>query len=383
MRPSRRLLSSLHLLLYLFFCAVPARTFAQGVPGPGAAATSDATQAAPLPKEWDDAVGKLAEEIANAAHGPGAISIEMKNISSLSSTDASAIGRALQDRLATLHFKVVPSSQTGALQVEFTLSESANAYVWAAQTRGASTGIVNPVAIVSVTKSSEASDVNTKRHVALDKRLVWEQPGRFLDVAVLDYPVYFFSYRVVLEPTRIVSYKSSDAHWDQMPDTVRTLESTKWLRTVYGRIETNTNDVWVWDGDPKKSNSPSIHCSGQLEFLKQVQCAPWNRSTLPLVATWELSGHEDSASAELWQRCGPGSILLSTGNGDWTQPDSVQAYLVTEPARSVAPSSDPMLMDGPVISLIREDRGNTARAIVRNLITGNYEAYIVTATCSQ
>ena len=74
--------------------------------------------------------------------------------------------------------------------------------------------------------------------------------------------------------------------------------------------------------------------------------------------------------------------MLVTGNGDWTQPDSIQGIELANPQAAPVASSDPMGMDGPVISFWAPPNENDARAIVYNLKTNHYEGYVVTATCT-
>jgi len=45
-------------------------------------------------------------------------------------------------------------------------------------------------------------------------------------------------------------------------------------------------------------------------------------------------------------------------------------------------SGGPIEFDGAIMSMHGDDR-ESVRVIVRNLKTGNYEGYIVTATCSR
>lgn len=61
---------------------------------------------------------------------------------------------------------------------------------------------------------------------------------------------------------------------------------------------------------------------------------------------------------------------LATGSGDYTQPDWVQAFSLKPPGLAISNKLD---FPGPVLAL----RGGSglSRAIVRNLKTGNYEAY--------
>jgi hypothetical protein len=76
-------------------------------------------------------------------------------------------------------------------------------------------------------------------------------------------------------------------------------------------------------------------------------------------------------------------VVLASGSGDWTQPDTIQGYLLEEFEAQAAASGNSLGLDGPVMDILADGRQLAARAIVRNLKTGKYEAYIVTATCSR
>jgi hypothetical protein len=80
--------------------------------------------------------------------------------------------------------------------------------------------------------------------------------------------------------------------------------------------------------------------------------------------------------------CRDEMILFYTGEGDWTQADFIQGYLMKAIPLPMVPSGGATQFDGPVISLQPDIETSAARAVVHNLKTGNYEAYIVTATCS-
>jgi hypothetical protein len=73
--------------------------------------------------------------------------------------------------------------------------------------------------------------------------------------------------------------------------------------------------------------------------------------------------------------CGNTSVLIATGTGDYTQPDRIQAFTVTDRAE---PASVPLALPGPVTALF----GSPARVVVRNLKTGNYEAYEIALSCN-
>ena len=74
--------------------------------------------------------------------------------------------------------------------------------------------------------------------------------------------------------------------------------------------------------------------------------------------------------------CGT-EVQFAAGAGDYTQLDSVQTF-ERQGATYVA-LSDELSFPGPVMALHVTDRVPTA--IVRNLQTGNYEAYRISITC--
>jgi hypothetical protein len=95
----------------------------------------------------------------------------------------------------------------------------------------------------------------------------------------------------------------------------------------------------------------------------------------------KIHGRENVDTATVGPICGKSLGALATGTNDWTQPDSIQGY-VSEDGQIVE-SGVPIEMDGPVMSIYPMEAAGSARAVVWNLKTRNYEAHIVTATCSR
>jgi hypothetical protein len=77
--------------------------------------------------------------------------------------------------------------------------------------------------------------------------------------------------------------------------------------------------------------------------------------------------------------CGSQWQILTTGTGDWTQPDRLQLYEIKD-RRAIA-EGQPLEVPGPVLALWPENDGKSARVVVRNLETESYEASIVTVSC--
>jgi len=88
--------------------------------------------------------------------------------------------------------------------------------------------------------------------------------------------------------------------------------------------------------------------------------------------------------------CGGSWQILATRPGDWTEPDAVQAYEFHD--HQAAALGQPVSLPGPVIALrpVAIPRfGNTgglsrdAITVVRNLVTGHYEAYELSISCGR
>jgi hypothetical protein len=88
---------------------------------------------------------------------------------------------------------------------------------------------------------------------------------------------------------------------------------------------------------------------------------------------------------ELSSSCEDSTRYLSTGKGDYTQPDRV---MLTRPVGKEASASreenysGSVDMPGPVIDISETENLKVASAVVKNLSTGNYEVYRITAVCN-
>jgi hypothetical protein len=322
-------------LLAMGFAPTMAQT-PEATPAPSQAANPSASPSAtaespqPLPKEWDDAIRSLARKIKEMMGSSESLTLGFQNIATLSETNAAAIQNALQTELLREHLEWRASGVEGSGKVHVTLSESINAYVLVATARLKSRASgEQTVGILTISKSQGQLSEISKPHINLDKRMIWEQPNRFLDIGVIENRAGVLSFRVILEPTRLVFYESSDSGGNQPRAAISIPQSTRWLRTATGSIDTSANEIWTWDGDPSRRFMASAHCTGDLQSPWKIQCSAWQEDSLLISETWRIPGHQDSASVGLGQRCGPGRLVLSTGTGDWTQPDSIQAYLAS------------------------------------------------------
>lgn len=322
-----------------------------------------------LPAAWNDAVTTLAGKIVNMAGRAKTISLSVKNISSLSTMDAPRIHDSLAAELRHRQFSIA-EAQSAQVQVTVTLSEGVEGYIWVAQARNESG---EQTAMISVSKPNVVPQNAHQERLVLEKKLVWQQPGKFLDFAVASTPDGSAQDLVILEPDRFTYYRSPAADRWQLWQSVRIAHSPVWgleLRDMRGSIDSQSGAAFLslitcaQTLDPEKAR-----CAPEMQEL----VFPWRRVKIP--------GHEDSETLSLSDACGEKSVVLSSGSGDRTQPDSIQGYLAGNLAADIFASGAAVPLDGPVISFARDQKGSGARAIVRNLKTGNYEGYLITATC--
>ena len=320
----------------------------------------------------------LADKIAAAVGTTQSISLDVKNISSISPSDVSSARQALESELTQHHFRFVSAATTASVappdafaQVRVTFSEGTEGLVWVAEIRSIN-ALNDPPQVVIVSAPKLTSDIASEPKISLilTKKLVWEQPGKFLDFAPIPQSATGNATLLILEPARLALYRSSNDQW-QFSQSAAIARSNAQPRDVTGRIDIAAQKVYL----------TGLDCAGDLQQPQSVKCVAASGSlNIPQV---KILGHENSEAAELGAKCGDASIVLVTGNGDWTQPDTIQGIELANPQATPVASSDPMIMDGPVISLWAPANEDGARAIVHNLKTNRYEGYVVTANCTR
>lgn len=100
------------------------------------------------------------------------------------------------------------------------------------------------------------------------------------------------------------------------------------------------------------------------------------------------SGNEvPDRTAEIASTCEESPRYLVAGKGDYTQPDRITLGTavktgVASSAASEESYSGSVEMPGPVLDISVAENSKTAFAVAKNLSTGNYEVYRITAVCS-
>lgn len=344
-----------------------------GSPAAASPQSSVEQATAAIPKPWNDAVAQLADKIAASVSPSTPITLEVNNISSLDASYTGTIENAFQSRLQGHSFKVVASNSASAqtaTPLHLTLSESADSYIWVVEIPGKSQDSnPNLTSIVSVSRNGVSDEAPDSQYLSLEKRFIWKQPEKFLDFAVLKNSLSAEETLLVLEPTRAAFYKISNSG-GELSRTIAIPEVGPRSRTPQGAIDLQGKFLWV--GELTCLATPDF--DGGLDCSSRVSPRPVQHSDIP--------GKAESLGTTIQGACRGEFISLFTGDGDWTQTDSIQGYLMKPSPMPMVRSGSPIQFEGPVIDLHPDSDVSSARAVVHNLKTGNYEAYIVTATCS-
>jgi hypothetical protein len=328
------------------------------------AASSDGQAAVSFPSDWTNSLGSLADKIAAVTKRGEGLSVEVKNISSLSAADVDGLRQLLVTDLSRRNRRVVTKSSADvALQVTF--SESANGYVWIAQILD---GDKENVVMVSVAAPNQKASAKAAP-LTLHRKLVWEQDTKILDFGMLgEGAAGGSSMLIVLDTDKLSFYGSQDKGW-KLARTVDLQHGRAARRDVRGRLDLQAG----------KAELPGAECTGDFQHPDTVACA-----NLTAIADSEtpmqpvaIQGRAVEDSAVLAGTCAGDSLTLASGTGDWTAPDFMQAY----GGANLSTASPPIQFPGPVLELRRNDDGKSARVVSRNLKTGVYEASIVSVSC--
>src|ERR1700735_2696003 len=341
-----------------------------GSPVAAAPQSSVEQPTAALPKPWSDAVAQLADKVAASQSPSTPLTLEARNISSISHSDAASILALFQQQLKRHSFRFATASSAKALgQLHLILSESADSYIWVVELPDDSRD-ENPSAalIVAVPKSRSTDDTPDQSLVLLDEQFIWRQPERFLDFLVQKKPDGTAEL-LILEKNGIAIHDLADSR-SEVSASVRIPITPSPSRDPFAAFNPQDSSVLIGD----------LRCFDYLDRSQPLHCAKTPDSSIADGAG-DTSRSRPSVGAVVSEDCHGKAISLETGDGDWTEPDSVTAYLF-KPGPHPHRPENAMHFDGPIISLQAAQDSTAARAVVHNLKTGNYEAYIVTATCS-
>jgi len=363
----------------------------------------------------DDLTG-AARELARktSAWSQGPVAVSYRNVSSLPDSELTAVRREFDSTL--------PAAGLGgtAAEARITLSENPTQFVLVEEARHGEESQV----WMAAWNRSEPPAVPVQG-MALNKRLVWEQEERILDVA--------FSAGQILVLSRsglTISGEPGAAGRQQIP----IAPGKPWPRDPRGRLRVN--------GDGVEAYLPGLMCTGSMQPAPRLDCReseePWvlesgmqaillatyapdrnyfdgrvvaqNGSRQKVASFYSAAAAEEGNATEwllalvdgrtqvlnaaleplaafgAWgsdlvgidARCGGGSLVLATRPGDSSEPDAIQAFRMVN--RAPAAATPPVTFGGPVEALWPSSAAS-AVAVARDPATGKYEAYVLTLVC--
>ena len=330
-----------------------------------ASVSARAQTTAQLPPDRANALGSLADKIAAVTKRGESLTLEVKNMSSLSAADVDGLHDVLVTDLTRRNRRITKQSPADAtLQVTF--SESADGYVWVAEIlEGAKENVV----MVRVAAPNQKAS-GREAPITLHRKLIWEQEARIVDFGILaEDSTGEGSMLIILDAGKLSFYRSQDKDWKLAREI--TIEHPRPpQRDLHGRVDLQSGEAQL----------PDAECAGDFRHPESVICTTMEPPADPEVPRQPIAvqGRNVEDYAVLAPVCGASPLTLVTGPGDWTEPDSIQAYVGNDPEIS---ASSKIQFLGPVLELRRNADGKTARAVSRNLKTGTYEASIVSVSC--
>jgi hypothetical protein len=374
-----------------------------------------------------DAARQLAHTIA-AASGPGAISLEITNRSSLDDKSVHEISSALEGELRTAGVRAAkPDEAMGSVQV--TLSESLREYVWSAEIVIGSDE--RRVALVSLPRPQAGGTQGAVMPLALRKTFLFTQEQPILDAALLE--MSGGPRLLVLDATKVAAYHQQGGRWE-LESSLAIAHARMFPRDLRGRLLprrdhlfdvylpgvicrssatapltlacNDSDDPWPLtadEGGVRAFFAPArnFFTGGLSPGIGKVSNAPsfYSAAALPRsgYTLWVLAGVDGSLHmldgmtdqvirgarwgsdlAAVHSTCGTGTQLLVSESEEPAQ-DSLRAFEV--PDRDPVAASSPVEFDGAIVALWPEGTGGGAIAIVKRQDTGWYEAYRISIAC--
>jgi hypothetical protein len=389
-----------------------------------------------LPLAWSNAAHTLAEKIAEDVTPAHTLTIvDVKDITAGAPIGLARLRQAVQSEIVSEGGRLV-TSPPGSLpaaadaQVQITVSHDATGYLLVA---GIVLGGSTQAATAAVAATQVAPGPPAPAPV-LQRKIVWQQAEPFNDFAEgspdSDHTLWY-----ILEPDRLVAYEFTGN--SQILQDARPFSRLYTSRDSRGRLDlTDATHVTAWIAaarcDGTWNPGFSLNCVPNVGQLWPMGTASWTYDpthnyfsgavTLstnlvvhyPPFYSAAFSSGSSGGSASRWifagldgqsqlfagsaqpaatfsgwgsdivsiaSACGPSWQVLVTGPGDWTEPDRIQLYEISDQAAIAV--GEPLRFPGPILSLWPSADGLSARVVSRNLQTGTYEASIVSVSCSQ
>ncbi len=372
-------------------------------------------------QEWDAPARELAEKIIARAQSRTGLSLTVKNISSLPQSRVAEVQRALESELRRRGVSLVAPEQAME-QVRVTLSENTSGYLWVAEI-----GHDGSWEVVMVQMPLLAPAERAPAALVLRRTPLWSQPEPMLDVVSTG-----DGGLLVLGRDSVSLYRVQERKW-QLAGAAPLTHSRPWPRDLRGRLVIQADGSF-------RAYLPGQQCPGTMQPQLNLACResddPWPLApevnaffssrrnfftgAVKLARSSEAGDLGPFYSAAMFPQgergfwivaftsggaklinaqgqvvtafhgwgsdlagiasdCGRGWQVLATRSADGTLPDSLSAYEIVN--RDAVEAGSPLEFAGPITAMWSAADGRSATVVSRNLRTGNYEAFSVSAVC--
>lgn len=322
----------------------------------------------------EDSAKELAQKIAVALPARENVSFEIQNSSFLHPEEVSRVEQALKAELQERG--VVLSSIIGApITVVVTLSENFKNLVWTGEIQY---GGASYLVLVAAERSTENRAFSRAMPVTIRSEKLWEGPQRILDAGEVP-DGRGHSWLLLLTPNGLVIRDSQSGSASVVEITSAQSASREPQGILRPGQTESTAELFL---------APQS-CTVDLTTRSLIECQPGQApfrgplaGRLP-VSTDHLSpGPPPPGIGEelpVGRGCGDSDQFLGTGARDYTQTDAVHVFQTTS-GIPIATSTE-LDFPGPILAF--HNALGAPTAIVRNLTTGNYEAYRLSFSCGQ
>jgi hypothetical protein len=319
----------------------------------------------------EDSAKEFAREIASAITAREAqknISCEVRNASSLRPDEAARIEVAIRAELEERGMHFSPSSDAET-KLAVTLSQNWRDLVWTASVHAAD---ATETVVLAIPRSMADGLANPSRAILRSEKY-WEGPEHILDAVQGPGPGGPII-TVLLLPDKVLVQEPAGRLEFPLAGTP--------ARDPIGKLGWNGTGSPLWF-----SGSPGL-CKVDLDTRGSPECPAKGEQDGPVDARYPLmldlrpGGPVPAGKGTelvILPVCGGINQFLATSDRDDTQTDTVQLFEM-ENSGPVAISGE-LNLPGPVLALHFEP--DAPRIIVRNLSTGNYEAYRLAISCAQ
>lgn len=297
----------------------------------------------------NDLVHKLAAQI-DVKSG---VTIDLGDLTGhMAPSDLAATLQAMKDQLRDLG---APANVPG-VTVRVTLTEDPTERMWVADFARRDQPDKPAVLIVAFARAAQSPSATSEYPVQIEARPVYDQVAPILDFLILKQDHDAVTEVLVLG-TNSLSISDRFSNGWQVTKRVDIPSNGTVSRDPRGVIELSPQGMG------------NVYTAGQkCQLVLQPQ-----KFTLDCAAT--NVGLETHFSGPTAAGCGNDQVKFAAGTGDYTEQDHLQAFAITDASHAMSATVN---MPGPVLALF----GNPARAVVRNLATGKYEAYDIRVTCN-